>query len=352
MKILCNFTPCGPSYVRSGWGRVFQALGHQFLFWNPNSKPAFDVFEEFEPDIYLGTTYECDRAVVKNIVSRPHMKVGLYASAWGPYLKNVDLKKYPIVVTSEQERQTIEALKKATGKPDFVFIHAHDKWLEGTMSGWGELGIPYLGVLNAADMFIYYNTKPQPELACDIGFVGGYWPYKARNINKYLMPLLHPTSGLKAKIFGNQPWPCHQYMGGIEDQDAASLFVSAAVCPNVSEPHSTDLGWDLIERPMKVLSSGGLCVSDYVDEGRAIFAEDELPMARNPKEFAELIRNYVKNPEQGLAIRTKGQQKVLSAHTYHHRVAQMFTQFGMTNEAARCLQHLELLIANKTTGRV
>lgn len=337
MKILCNYTPCGPHYVRSGWGRVFRALGHNFLFWNPQTKSAFDVFSEFEPDVYIGTTYELDRAVYKNVASRPHMRVALYASAWGPYLDGVDPTKYPVVVAGEQEKATVERLKKETGRPDFVFIHAHGHWLEGTMSGWAATGVPYLGVLNAADTFLYLNPPRRPELACDVGFVGGYWGYKARNLDRFLLPLCHPSSGLSVKVFGNQPWPVHQYLGRVDDFTAASLFPSAAVCPNVSEPHSTDLGWDVIERPFKVLCAGGVCVSDYVAEARDLFAEGELPMAKTPREFEDLVRTAVDFPETSARLAAEGRKKVLAEHTYWDRVAQLWTGLGMADEAARTL---------------
>lgn len=340
MKILCEYTPCGPSFVRSGWGRVFTALGHDFRFWDPGQKPAFDVFNEFEPQIFLGTTYGVDRAVFKCIAKRPKMKVALYASAWGPYLKDVDLQKYPLVVTSEQEKSMLSLLKKETGKPDYVFIHAHDRWLEGTMSGWGELGIPYYGVLNAADTFVYLNGKARPELVCDVGFVGGYWGYKARNLDRFLLPLCHPSSGLNVKIFGNQPWPVGQYLGGCTDAQARDLFVSATVCPNVSEPHSTDegLSWDVVERPYKVLCAGGMCVSDYVEEGRNLFSPDELPMAKTPSEFEEMIRFYIANPSARDQVSLAGQKKVLACHTYFDRVALMLDAFGLPLESQRCTQ--------------
>lgn len=337
MKVLCNFTPCGPSFVRSGWGRVFTALGHEFRFWSPDNKPAFDVFNEFEPDIYLGTTYECSRAVAKCIAARPHMKVALYASAWGPYLKDVDLKQYPIVVAGEDEKKNISLLKQMTGKPDFVFIHAHGPWLEGTMSGWKEAGVPYHGVLNAADTFVYLNGRARPGLKCDVAFVGGYWGYKARNLDRYILPLCHPSSGLDVKLFGNQPWPVHQYLGVIDDALVKDLFASAVVCPNVSEPHSTDLGWDVIERPFKVLAAGGFCISDHVEEAVALFGDD-LVFARTPVELEELVRYYVRHPEEREKHIAAGRRRVLMEHTYFDRVAEMFDHFGMETERARCLR--------------
>lgn len=334
MKILCNFTPCGPAFVRSGWGRVFSALGHDFRFWRADQQAAFDVFSEFEPDVYLGTTYELDRAILKCVAARPHMKVALYASAWGPYLNDVDLAKYPLVVAAEQEKKNVELL---ADRISFVFIHAHGPWLEGTMSGWGSLGLPYKGVLNAADTFVYLNGKKQKRLACDVGFVGGYWGYKARNIDKYLLPLCHPSSGLDVKIFGNAAWPVANWLGGCTDEEARDLFASATVCPNISEPHSTDLGWDVIERPFKVLSAGGFCISDYVPEGRDLFTEDELPMAQTPAKLAEWVRWFIKNPEAREAYRQRGQRKVLADHTYFDRVYDMLDWLGYQGEAARCL---------------
>jgi hypothetical protein len=316
---------------------VFSALGHDFRFWDPNQKPAFDVFSEFEPELYLGTTYETDRAVAKCIARRPHMKVALYASAWGPYLKDVDLQKYPLVVTSEQEKRALADLKKTTGKPDFVFIHAHGRWLDGTMSGWKEIGVDYHGVLNAADTFVYLNGRRRPELECDIGFVGGYWGYKARNIDRYLLPLLHPSTGLRAKVFGNQPWPVHQYLGTCSDEDARDLFVSATVCPNISEPHSTECGWDVVERPFKVMAAGGFCVSDEVDEAEAVFGGDLL-MGIGAGHFQDLVRYYSKNPSEREKWIRAGRGRVLREHTYFDRVADIFGHLGMQNERASTLR--------------
>jgi hypothetical protein len=337
MRILCEYSPCGPSYVRTGWGRVFQALGHDFRFWDQRQKPAFDIFSEFEPDILLACTYSVDRAMSKCIAARPHMKVAMYGSAWGPYLNDVDLKKYPLVVPSEGEKRAIEHLKKTTGKPDFVFIHAHDKWLHGTMSGWKDIGVDYHGILNAADTFAYLNGRPRPEFQCDVAFVGGYWGYKARNLDRYILPLCHPSTGLNVKVFGNQPWPVHNWLGLIDDADVKDLFASAVVCPNVSEPHSTDLGWDVIERPFKVFAAGGLCVSDHVEEAQALFGEDLL-FAHNEGELLDMVRHFIKWPETREGHIKAGRRRVLLEHTYWDRVADMLDHFGLETERARCLR--------------
>ena len=340
LKILCNHTPSAPHFIRSGWGRVFTALGHQFRFWNPEQQGAFDAFDSFNPDIYLGTTYELSRAVVKCIRKRPEMKVGCFASAWGPYLDDIDLKKYPLVVVGEEEKRVVEALKRETDKPDVVFLHAHGRWLDGTMSGWGGIGVPYISLLNACDLYVYLGGKVRPELACDVAFVGGRWPFKAINIDPYILPLCHSSSGLKTKIFGNKPWPVANWMGPISLEDERDLYCSATISPSVSEPHATDVhaggGWDIVERNYKILGSGGMLVSDYVEEARDLFTEQELPMFKTPAEYHEAVQHFAASPDEAACRSVWGRRAVLMKHTYHHRVADLFDAFGMRDEAARC----------------
>lgn len=335
MKILCEYTASGPSYVRGGWGRAFKAAGHDFRFWRPETKSIFDAMTEFEPDIFLGTTYGVDRATFKCIAARPQMKVGLFASAWGPYLNDVDLNRYPIVVVTEQEKGLIEKLKRETGRPDFVFIHVTDKYLEGTMGGWREIGVTPLGILNAADILVYYPAPQLPQFKSDVSFCGNYWGYKARNIDRFLLPLCHPSSNLSVKIFGTQRWPVSQYMGAIEDKAVKHIFASATVCPNVSEPHSTELNFDLVERPYKVLSSKGFCVSDYVEEARELFDKSELIMCQTPKEFHETVRYFVAHPEERDPYIAAGHRKVVECHTYFERTSKFMRHFGLQDEALR-----------------
>lgn len=340
MKILCVYTDCGPSYVRSGWGRVFAALGHEFIFWRPDRKPAFDVFGEFDPDIFIGTTYDLDRATAKCIRARPHMKVALYASAWGRMADEIPDEEYPITRVRLIEKKMLEELKKEAGRPDFVFSHVSDRYLDGLLGGWRDIGIEPAGILNAADTFAYMGGTSRQEFACDVAFVGGYWPYKARNLDRYLLPLCHPSASLRVKIFGNQPWPVAQYLGLLDDEDARDVFASATVCPNVSEPHSTDFvfGYDVVERPFKVAAAGGFCISDYVEGMKDIFTNGEVPMFRDPKEFQEAVRFYAHHPEAREPMMSAARETVLARHTYFHRVAQMLELLGYTEEAERCLQ--------------
>ena len=62
MKILSARFSNALYYIIDGWKDVFDRLGHEWLWWPPE-KPAFDMFDEFEPDIFIGTT-DIDRATM------------------------------------------------------------------------------------------------------------------------------------------------------------------------------------------------------------------------------------------------------------------------------------------------
>lgn len=345
MKILCVYTPSGPEFVRNGWGHVFDYMGHEFIFWDMARKPAFDMFDELEPDIFIGTTYDLDRATIKCIKTRPEMKVILFGSAHGPLLFDIDQKAFPVHLTEREEFDKIKRLKDETGQPEFVFIHHHPNLVSQTMSSWEKIaGVKYLGIMNAADTFDYYDGCRDEALECDLAFVGGYWDYKARNLDRFLLPLC-ASGDYSIKIFGNKKWPVAQYGGLIPTKMVKNLFSSAKICPNVSEPHSTVYGFDVIERPFKVLSSGGFCISDYVksaDENNVFGGH--LPMAESPEEFREMIDHYLKNEDERNELAEKGRRHVLKHHTYFHRVAIMLENIGMKQEAEKCMEMYTNLI--------
>lgn len=350
MRVLCEFTPAGPSFVRGGWGRVFAACGHQFSWWNPREEPAFDAFSRAKPDLFLGTTYGVDRAVYKNIQTRPAMKVLLFASAWGNLVDNLDRQKYPIVYAAEQEKQTIAQLKRETGKPDYVFLHTPESCLEGVLGHWQSIGVEPKSLLNAADLYAYLHGKPRKELQCDVGYCGGIWPFKGRNINTYFLPLTSPASGVGVKVFGNTSWPCWQYLGPLAQEDERDLYASAKVCPSVSEPHSTDLPFigDVVERPYKVCLSGAVCVSDYVEAAGEVFG-GALPMGKSPKEYRDLVLHYVNSPAERMQASARLRGVVLERHCYHDRVAGMLGWLGLSHEGEKVMAEKKRILSRTTS---
>ena len=339
MKVLISSDgPHAHYYIRRGWAKVFHALGHDVTMWDIHDVPTFDAFDEFEPDIFLGQTYNLDRALIQCIKERPHMRVVMRASDWGDFQKEIDTEKYPVLTAREDEIKLVEQLKNETGKPDFVHNHYTPKWIKLTHNKWENIGARPVSILEAADVFDYVDGEEKPEYKSDISFVGGYWEYKARAIDKYLIPLCRPVGKFNIKIFGNSDWPVVQYLGRINNDEVKHVFKSATVCPNISEPHSQDFGYDVIERPFKILMRQGFCISDHVQSmAEEIFTHDEIVFADSPIDFKNKIEHYIKHPEKREPYIANGYTSVVNKHTYFHRVAKMFKELGMKDEENYCL---------------
>ena len=340
MKILSIKYSNAPHYIISGWKDVFDRLGHEWLWW-PAEKPAFDVFDEFEPDIFIGTT-EMDRATVKCIAQRPHMKVALKGRNWGPSDEYIDTDIYPIEVANSEEKDQILNLKELCGKPDLVFNWYHQNRMAETMGGWETIGVNTLDMQPAANHFIYFPVESCKHLASDISFIGGFWKYKAINFNKYLIPLCFPVGKYNIKIFGNQPWSVPQYIGGPYDSIVNHICCSAKICPNVSEPHANKFGFEVNERVFKLAATKSFCISDHIASlTDDVFTDEEMPTGKNPAEFFELIDYYLNQPDLREEKAEQCYNTVMSHHTYCHRVSKLLLKLNLPDESHRAIKLLE-----------
>jgi hypothetical protein len=329
MKILiANDGPHAFYFIRLGLARAFMACGHEVNMWNMNQISAYDIFDTFQPDLFIGQTYNTSEAIVELIKERPHMKVIMKAGDWGPLIDNIE---FPILKASQQEIDTITALYEETGKPDFLNIHHHVDWLEQTHGYWQDHGVPIESVLSAADIYDYTKGVYKPEYDCDIMFVGGYWGYKAQTFDRWLLPLCKKWK-YRIKIFGNSPWPIPQYCGFINNDEVKHAMKSAKICINLSEPHSQVYGYDIIERPFKILANGCFMISDHVTGLEKILG-GSFRSATTPEEFEYEIDYWINKSSERWPFGMLGQQSVLESHTYFQRIIQIFDKLNLTNHA-------------------
>jgi hypothetical protein len=69
----------------------------------------------------------------------------------------------------------------------------------------------------AGDSVIYRDLGS--ERPYEIGYVGGYWLYKAINIDKYLLPVLRDKS-LRSSVHGWGDWPSDVCQSGVADDSS------------------------------------------------------------------------------------------------------------------------------------
>lgn len=330
-------------FQRKAWANAFSVFGIDVALWDCKNTPAFDAFDSFEPDIFLGQSYNLDEPTIKCIYERPHLRIGLRAGDWGVHENIVDKNKFNILYCSAKEKEILKKLKEETGKPDFVHIHYDESAVNVTHNHFESIGIKPVSLMMCADTLVYSGAKFDSKLACDIGFVGGYWPYKGLVIDRYLFPMLDPVGQYNVKIFGNQPWwKANQYCGLIGDEEVKNLFVSAKICPNLSEPHAQEFGIDINERIFKILYSGGFCVSDSVSSYKMF--GDGLVIAKSPEDFRDKINYYLENEEERKSISKIGHNYVKKNHTGFHRIATIMQELGYSDLSKNIINQYEASI--------
>lgn len=313
-------------FERIAWYSAFNDIpGVQASFYDCKNSAAFDVFHKENPDIFIGQAYNLDSATIKCIKNRPWLKVALRVGDYGDFETH---PKFNILRATEEEIRKLEQLKKESLQPEFVFCHYLPEDIAVTHSKFNDIGIRPVSIMLGANVHAYYNSKYDPDLNCDIGFIGGYWPYKGVVLDKFLVPLCSNIGEYNIKIFGNQPWPhVNQYCGHIDESHVANLFKSAKICPNLSEPHAHIYGIEVNERSFKVLLAGGFCIGDNIASHKKIF-KDGMVYASSPKEFKDKINLFLKLPEERARISNIGRKIVLQEHTNFHRVAKFLSEFG------------------------
>lgn len=317
-------------YIRLGLGRAFTACGHEVIMWQYNQKPVHDAFDELEPDIFISQTFNLTPTIVRAIMERPHLRVICKSGDWGQTKKEINQNEYSVLFATNEEIDTVLKLKEQTGQPDYVYIHYHPDYIQRTHGEWIKHGVTAYSQLSASDIFAYTGGRRTAEFDCDICFIGGYWDYKARMLDKYIIPL---CKDYRVKIFGNSNWPVPQYCGFLPDDYVKHALASATICPNIGEPHSRKFGFDVIERPFKLASNKCFIISDYVAGLRKLYPEDEIILAEDPKMFFDILEYYIKNPDNRQPYIEKAFRRTINEHTYFDRVREIFTRLGYLQEA-------------------
>ena len=332
-------------YQRLAYAKALSAIGVQCSIWNPKSgKAAFDIFEEVEPDLLFCGSWEIDRAIAKNLMVRPHIKVFLVGGNWGDFDKEIDIKVDPILMVSEAEKNYLPAIIK-NNNITHILSHYPQRWTNVTHNKWKELGLEPLGLPLAADLLTYQPAPPLPSLQCDLSFVGGYWAYKATNLNKYLVPLCHKDAGIKVKLFGWGNWPVAQHLGALDDAYIPTLFASSTINANIFEPQTGKYGFDGNERGYKIMACGGFCLSEYIESAAVdLFTDNEMVFAKTPEEFKEKALYYIKNPNERIPFIKRGFVSVRRKHNYFLRLRELLTKTQYIPESEQLLTKLNKII--------
>jgi hypothetical protein len=168
MRVLfCHRVGGAWGYITDGMINALRDAGCVVDRWNGDDR----TWDAFAPDLYCGASGHRQQ-----IPTLRTCKVALHVNPYGPTKIEPNINEQLCVIS---------AVKQI--RPDAVFGYGHETdrhyW-----SYWDRDGMPWVPMATAGDATIFKNEGDHSSW--DIGYVGGRWTYKAKNIDAYLLPVL------------------------------------------------------------------------------------------------------------------------------------------------------------------
>lgn len=91
MRILCELSPHRHNMV-IGWKAACEAAGYEFVLWDEKQKPAFDVFDEINPDVFIKTSPLFSRGTHRALLSRGKSTKTIDGTEWLPGFDYLNLR--------------------------------------------------------------------------------------------------------------------------------------------------------------------------------------------------------------------------------------------------------------------
>ena len=177
-------------HILMGLKNAFETAGHTVYLWNGNEREL----QRYKPDIYLGCS-GWFHPYPKWARDTYGTRVAFQVSP----LPEEPFENHPEWPPLEDDKPDMVADQS----PEFVFGYftGHDiqYW-----RGWRyNYYIDAIGVPTAGDCTVYKPYGLNARYRTDLAFVGGYWPYKAINLDRFIVPLRRMFD---IRIYGNTGW--------------------------------------------------------------------------------------------------------------------------------------------------
>jgi spore maturation protein CgeB len=182
-------------------------------------------------------------------------------------------------------------------------------------------------VYNALDPQTHFRVAPDPRFEADLGFLGNRLPDRESRVEEFFLAAAGALPQKRFMLGGSgwqdKPLPGNvKYLGHVYTREHNAFNSTARVILNINRSSMASYGFS---PPTRVFEAAGAaaCIITDAWEGIEMFLEPdrEILIARNADEVAWHLRALT--PSRALAIGEAARKRVLAAHTYEHRAAQV-----------------------------
>ena len=182
-------------------------------------------------------------------------------------------------------------------------------------------------IYNALDPMTHHPVEPDARFTADLGFLGNRLPDRETRVEQFF---LHAASLLPDRHFllggngwGDKPMPSNvRYLGHVYTLDHNAFNCTPLAVLNIARESMARYGFSPATRVFEAAGAGA-CLFTDAWKGIETFLEPEheVIVVRDGREVAERLRALT--PDRARAIGQAAYRRVLSEHTYDHRVTQL-----------------------------
>jgi spore maturation protein CgeB len=182
-------------------------------------------------------------------------------------------------------------------------------------------------VYNALDTATHFPVAPEPHFAGDLAFLGNRLPDREARVEQFFLEVAARLPQNKFVLggsgWGDKPMSSNvNYIGHVYTQEHNAFNCTPKAVLNISRESMARYGFSPATRVFEAAGAAACIITDYWEGIDHFFRPDyEILVARDGEEVAQIMSGL--SPEKAKAIGQAAYQKVLSAHTYAHRVEQL-----------------------------
>jgi len=185
----------------------------------------------------------------------------------------------------------------------------------------------FVPVYNALDPDTHHPVAPDPELACDLAFVGNRLPDRERRVEEFFLRAAELAPELRF-VLGGEGWsgkslPANvRWIGHVATHDHNRVNSSVRMVLNINRDSMAQVGFSPPTRVFEAAGAGACVITDAWAGVESFFEPDrEILLARNAEEIVRHLRSVdaTSARQVGDAMR----QRALRVHTYALRAQQV-----------------------------
>ncbi|MFT3781090.1 MAG: glycosyltransferase [Nibricoccus sp.] len=182
-------------------------------------------------------------------------------------------------------------------------------------------------IYNALDPHTHHPVEPDRRFECDLAFLGNRLPDRERRVEEFFLNAAAQSPKHRFILGGSgwadKPLPANvTYAGHVYTRDHNAFNCTPTAVLNVNRESMAKYGFSPPTRVFEVAGAAACLITDEW-EGIADFLEPgkEILVAKNGGDVARFVEVLTRS--RARTIGEAARRRVLSAHTYAHRVAQL-----------------------------